>query len=177
MPARPTLEDILTRREKVAAMVAEGLTDVEIGAQLSVHIMTVRRDREALGLANAVRVQAAAKREAIAQRAAVRDAPDPRLPADTLATEDALVALLGWKAADDNPWRDAVCAQVDPDLFHPHKGQSPREARRICANCPLTRIEDGGNGFCLEQALAGNEFGVWAGTTERQRRRMTRRAA
>jgi len=70
-------------------------------------------------------------------------------------------------------WReDALCAQVDPELFYPVKGGSTREARAICAQCPVT-------GPCLEFALADDagRFGIWSGTTERQRKRMRRQAA
>jgi len=61
-----------------------------------------------------------------------------------------------------------VCAQVDPDLWFPEKGGSTREAKALCARCPV-RPE------CLAYALAHDErFGVWGGASERDRRRLKR---
>lgn len=64
-----------------------------------------------------------------------------------------------------NDWQaEALCAQTDPDAFFPEKGGSVREAKRICAGCPV-RAE------CLEDALANNEqYGVYGGLSERERR-------
>jgi WhiB family redox-sensing transcriptional regulator len=63
---------------------------------------------------------------------------------------------------------DALCAQVDPALFYPEAGEPNRDAKRICAGCEV-RAE------CLAYALAHRErFGVWGGTTERERRRLRR---
>ena len=66
-------------------------------------------------------------------------------------------------------WVDqAACAGVDPDLFFPDRGASLADARRVCAGCPV-RAE------CLEYALeAGEKFGVWGGTSEKERRAMRR---
>lgn len=66
---------------------------------------------------------------------------------------------LGWQG-------DALCAQTWPDAFYPDRGGSPREAKSMCALCPV-RTE------CLEYALAHDErFGIWGGHTERERRQM-----
>jgi hypothetical protein len=63
-----------------------------------------------------------------------------------------------------------VCAQVDPELWFPEKGGSTREAKQLCARCPV-RPE------CLAYALAHDErFGIWGGASERDRRRMKRTA-
>lgn len=66
-------------------------------------------------------------------------------------------------------WRlDGLCAQSDPDHFFPElRGVSgARAAKRICGRCPATAE-------CLEHALRTNEqFGVWGGTTEGERRRI-----
>lgn len=65
----------------------------------------------------------------------------------------------------------AVCAQIDPDLFFPEKGGSTREAKRMCGLCPVA--ED-----CLRYALDHDErFGIWGGHSERERRAMRRAAA
>jgi WhiB family redox-sensing transcriptional regulator len=72
----------------------------------------------------------------------------------------------------DHPdWQDrALCAETDPEAFFPEKGGSTREAKRICSGCEV-RAE------CLEYALAHDErFGIWGGLSERERRRLKRRA-
>lgn len=64
------------------------------------------------------------------------------------------------------PWQDdALCRQVDiGDLFFPDKGGSTKEAKAVCAQCPVVDQ-------CLEYALAHQErFGVWGGLSERERR-------
>ena len=70
------------------------------------------------------------------------------------------------------PWAsEAKCLQADPDTFFPEKGGSTREAKRICADCPV-RSE------CLEHALEQDEkFGIWGGLSERERRKLKRLAS
>ena len=70
------------------------------------------------------------------------------------------------------PWaKQAKCLQAEPDTFFPEKGGSTREAKRICALCEV-RAE------CLEYALENDEhFGIWGGMSERERRRLKRRAS
>lgn len=72
---------------------------------------------------------------------------------------------------DEQDWQErALCAQTDPEAFFPEKGGSTREAKRICSGCEV-RAE------CLEYALAHDErFGIWGGLSERERRRIKRRA-
>lgn len=54
------------------------------------------------------------------------------------------------------------------DLFFPSRGESSREAKEICAECPAKAA-------CAEHALVTNErFGVWGGSSERDRRRRRR---
>jgi WhiB family redox-sensing transcriptional regulator len=69
-------------------------------------------------------------------------------------------------------WQDrALCAETDPEAFFPEKGGSTREAKRICSGCEV-RAE------CLEYALAHDErFGIWGGLSERERRKLKRRAS
>jgi WhiB family redox-sensing transcriptional regulator len=66
-------------------------------------------------------------------------------------------------------WRDlALCAQTDPEIFFPGKGESATPAKRVCAACPVQTQ-------CLAAGLARSErFGVWGGATERDRRRLGR---
>ncbi len=85
---------------------------------------------------------------------------------------EGIAGLLGLGAdADAESWQErALCAQTDPEAFFPEKGGSTREAKKICAQCPV-RAE------CLEYALANDErFGIWGGLSERERRRLRRRA-
>lgn len=69
------------------------------------------------------------------------------------------------------PWTvDALCVQVDPDLFFPEVGEytKAKAAKRVCTNCPVIAE-------CLEYALRhGETFGVWGGTAAVERRRMIR---
>jgi len=62
----------------------------------------------------------------------------------------------------------AICAQIDPEMFFPEKGGSTREAKRMCGLCPV-RLE------CLAYALDHDErFGIWGGLSERDRRKVKR---
>jgi len=68
-------------------------------------------------------------------------------------------------------WQErALCAQTDPEAFFPEKGGSTREAKRICSRCEVTTE-------CLEYAMQHDErFGIWGGMSERERRKIKRRA-
>lgn len=74
---------------------------------------------------------------------------------------------------DDNAlaWQsDSLCAQTDPEAFFPEKGGSTRDAKKICGSCEV-RVQ------CLEYALANDErFGIWGGLSERERRKLRKRA-
>lgn len=78
-------------------------------------------------------------------------------------------------AADDlllpERWQDeAMCRQVGPQLFFNEDDDEPtyaREAKRVCGQCP---VKD----ECLEVALAGDEEGIWGGTTKGERREIQR---
>ena len=84
--------------------------------------------------------------------------PGVRRPAATDAD-----SALAWQA-------DALCAQTDPEAFFPEKGGSTREAKRICTTCDV-------RDQCLEYALQNDErFGIWGGLSERERRKLKRRA-
>ncbi len=68
-------------------------------------------------------------------------------------------------------WQErALCAQTDPEAFFPEKGGSTREAKKVCLSCDV-RAE------CLEYALGHDErFGIWGGLSERERRKLKKRA-
>jgi WhiB family redox-sensing transcriptional regulator len=89
-------------------------------------------------------------------------------PAPALATVISIFASL-----DDGPlgWQErSLCAQTDPEAFFPEKGGSTREAKKVCTSCEV-RSE------CLDYALANDErFGIWGGLSERERRKLKRRA-
>jgi WhiB family redox-sensing transcriptional regulator len=70
-------------------------------------------------------------------------------------------------AAGPEDWQlEALCRQTDPEAFFPERGESAREAKRVCGLCEV-RAE------CLDYALANDErFGIWGGLTEREMRRL-----
>ena len=67
-------------------------------------------------------------------------------------------------------WREkAACRGSDPDLFYPVNEDEADEAIAICMVCSVQEP-------CLEYALAARErYGVWGGTTEKDRRRIWRK--
>jgi WhiB family redox-sensing transcriptional regulator len=73
---------------------------------------------------------------------------------------------------EEMSWQErALCAQTDPESFFPEKGGSTREAKRVCLACEV-------KAECLEYALAHDErFGIWGGLSERERRRLKKKAA
>lgn len=83
--------------------------------------------------------------------------------------DEDLNALFG--LPDESSWQErALCAQTDPEAFFPEKGGSTREAKRVCTGCEV-------KAECLEYALENDErFGIWGGLSERERRRLKRRA-
>lgn len=81
------------------------------------------------------------------------------------------MVLLPLSDVEELAWQEkALCAQTDPEAFFPEKGGSTREAKKICLSCEV-RVE------CLEYALEQDErFGIWGGLSERERRRLKKRA-
>lgn len=70
---------------------------------------------------------------------------------------------------DREKWMaDALCPEVDGDMFFVDKGESTRPAKAVCALCPVTTE-------CLKYAL-DNDF-RFGGKSERERRRMKEAAA
>jgi WhiB family transcriptional regulator, redox-sensing transcriptional regulator len=67
-----------------------------------------------------------------------------------------------------------ACRGSDPELFFPiaHSGPAVGQiarARAICAQCPVQRE-------CLEFAMeSGQDFGVWGGLSEGERRALRRK--
>jgi WhiB family redox-sensing transcriptional regulator len=80
---------------------------------------------------------------------------DDTLPGPTLA----VIALPDWVD-------EALCAQTDPEAFHPTKGRPGREAKAVCGRCPV-------KADCLDHALAHHEeSGIWGGMSPRERRKL-----
>ena len=85
--------------------------------------------------------------------------------------EDNHMYELGTNEGGALSWQErALCAQTDPEAFFPEKGGSTREAKKVCLACDV-------RGECLEYALANDErFGIWGGLSERERRKLKKRA-
>ena len=70
-------------------------------------------------------------------------------------------------AACNPRWADRPLDQW-VDLFFPTSGESTREAKEICDECPAKAA-------CADHAMAtGQTIGIWGGTSERERRRIRR---
>ncbi|MFI8360763.1 WhiB family transcriptional regulator [Streptomyces sp. NPDC085612] len=76
-------------------------------------------------------------------------------------------------------WHElAVCAQTDPDVFFPERGEADktRAAKQVCLGCEVRKQ-------CLVDALdregdlaATHRFGVWGGYSPRERSRIAARS-
>ena len=68
------------------------------------------------------------------------------------------------------PWMfDAACRHMGPTIFIIERGESCGPAKTVCARCPVIAP-------CLEMALASTDiYGVWGGTSDRERRSIRRR--
>lgn len=71
-------------------------------------------------------------------------------------------------------WRDrAACRNADPEIFFPVGTSGPAlrriaEAKAVCRRCPVVSE-------CLAYALAHEDYGVWGGMSEDERRDLRRR--
>jgi len=64
--------------------------------------------------------------------------------------------------------KEGACRDMDPDLFFPERGESTREAKAVCQECPV-RVD------CLTYALENSiKHGIWGGLSERERHRIRR---
>jgi WhiB family redox-sensing transcriptional regulator len=70
---------------------------------------------------------------------------------------------------DPEAWRkDAACLETPNVNFFPGLGEPTKATKAVCDTC-LVRAE------CLEYAIVNEEkFGIWGGTSERQRRQLRR---
>lgn len=65
---------------------------------------------------------------------------------------------------------EALCAQTDPEAFFPEGKDHvaiTRQAKAVCSEC--TVVEQ-----CLEYALDNAEWGIWGGTTMKERNYLRR---
>jgi WhiB family redox-sensing transcriptional regulator len=76
--------------------------------------------------------------------------------------------------AADSDWRAlSACRDADPELFFPLSPSGPglmqiAKAKVVCGRCQVREQ-------CLRFALtSGQEFGIWGGTSEDERRRLAR---
>ena len=58
-----------------------------------------------------------------------------------------------------------LCVGEDPDVFFPSHGDPGTEARQICATCAV-------RGDCLNYATEADEFGIWGGLDQHERRNL-----
>lgn len=88
-----------------------------------------------------------------------------------LITGDELPDGLAGQDESELSWQErSLCAQTDPEAFFPEKGGSTREAKKVCTGCDVRKE-------CLEYALEHDErFGIWGGLSERERRKLKKRA-
>ena len=61
-----------------------------------------------------------------------------------------------------------LCVGEDPEVFFPSRGDPSTGARGICAAC---RVRDD----CLKYAIEADEFGIWGGLDQDERRNLRRR--
>jgi WhiB family transcriptional regulator, redox-sensing transcriptional regulator len=61
-----------------------------------------------------------------------------------------------------------LCVGDDPDVFFPSHGDPGTQARQICAGCAVR--DD-----CLGYAIDADEFGIWGGLDQDERRNLKRR--
>lgn len=76
-------------------------------------------------------------------------------------------------SAREEAWREyALCGQVvNAEIFHPTKGGSTADGKRICAACDVRAI-------CLEYSLShGENEGIWGGMGEQERKKLRKERA
>jgi WhiB family redox-sensing transcriptional regulator len=107
----------------------------------------------------------------VAVRADARRAPDSPVATSRPSTPGPLGAIGGVVEEYRPAWHaDAACRTHPPQWWYPRRGQSLARAREICATCAV-RVT------CLEYALEHREeFGIWGGLSENQRRRLIAKA-
>ena len=81
------------------------------------------------------------------------------------------MSIADFLSLDVRRWPTASCRGMGPAMFFPSRIEDVKAAQRVCAACPVAAE-------CLDYAMANNErFGIWGGTSERQRLRLRRSRA
>jgi WhiB family redox-sensing transcriptional regulator len=64
-------------------------------------------------------------------------------------------------------WQDqAACRNNDDFNFFPARGEDTKSSKQLCSSCEVSKD-------CLEYAMwSGENFGIWGGTSERERRKL-----
>lgn len=67
-------------------------------------------------------------------------------------------------------WSEAVCATENPDTFFPEGNRTTvalltERAKMLCSACPIASE-------CLDVALKSDTWGIWGGTTQKERKSM-----
>ena len=79
------------------------------------------------------------------------------------------ITMPGHSATRIGGWHSrGSCVGEDPEVFFPSHRDPSTEARRICTACPVR--DD-----CLNYATAADEFGIWGGLDQAERRNLKRR--
>lgn len=93
----------------------------------------------------------------------------PHGTADTVKTDTLAGVFPGLASLDLPEWMfQSLCSQTDPEAWFPEKGGSTREAKSICARCPVAAE-------CLDYALEHDiHHGIWGGLSERERRKVAK---
>jgi WhiB family transcriptional regulator, redox-sensing transcriptional regulator len=77
-------------------------------------------------------------------------------------------SVLGTRRSRMYPFlEEAACRGLDPELFYAEGGAAVTRAKGVCGGCDI-------RAKCLEWAIAREEFGVWGGTTARERAQIRR---
>lgn len=144
--------------DDVASLHADGLVDQEIADELGCSLGGVHGVRKRLGLPP----NGAGGRGRRGATSGRRAGEDVGLPA---------VVLTGATELTLDEKVDAICAQVDGDLWYPDRGDraGANTAKQLCHTCPIQRR-------CAEVAIAtGEPHGIWGGLTARERRLIAQR--
>jgi len=82
------------------------------------------------------------------------------------------VGTLPQQVSPPDHWQErAACYGLDPEVFFPTTEEEAGLALSYCSVCTVREV-------CLAWSLQnGERYGVWGGTTEQQRRRLTRHVA
>lgn len=71
---------------------------------------------------------------------------------------------------EEMAWRQfGACRGKPQEWFYPERGDSTAEAKAMCGICPVMQQ-------CREWGLKHERIGIWGGLSERERRRLRRRA-